>query len=130
MKSKKKIIIVDDEQTILDLLEQMILKTLRKTELDCLILTFSKPEDVLALGVDIREVILVISDYNMPGMDGIELIKEIKKVHPEIKVIMMSGIDFKEALAKTETEKDLVNVILSKPFVWKNFQNLILEILQ
>lgn len=130
MKSKKKIIIVDDEQTILDLLEQMILKTLRKTELDCLILTFSRPEDVLDLGVGIKEISLVISDYNMPGMNGIELIKEIKKVHPEIKVIMMSGIDFKEALAKTETEKDLVNVILSKPFVWKNFQNLILEILQ
>lgn len=36
---------------------------------------------------------LVITDLNMPIMDGLELIKELKKNYPEIKIIVLSMID-------------------------------------
>lgn len=36
---------------------------------------------------------LVITDLNMPIMDGLELIKELKKSYPEIKIIVLSMID-------------------------------------
>ncbi|MBW2960564.1 response regulator transcription factor [Mesonia aestuariivivens] len=36
---------------------------------------------------------LIISDISMPKMDGIELLKEIKKKHAEVKIIMLSMLD-------------------------------------
>jgi len=38
-----------------------------------------------------EEVDLVLLDIWMPGMDGIEALKQIKKIHPELPVIMISG---------------------------------------
>jgi DNA-binding NarL/FixJ family response regulator len=36
---------------------------------------------------------LVITDLNMPEMDGLELIKELKKTYPAIKIIVLSMVD-------------------------------------
>lgn len=38
-----------------------------------------------------KTIDVVILDVKMPGMDGIETLKEIKKEHPEIEVILMTG---------------------------------------
>jgi len=44
---------------------------------------------------DIRKILqdieVVLLDVKMPGMDGIEVLREIKKKHPLIEVIMLSG---------------------------------------
>ena len=38
-----------------------------------------------------NEVEVVVLDVKMPGMDGIETLKEIKKRHPRVEVIMLTG---------------------------------------
>jgi DNA-binding NtrC family response regulator len=38
-----------------------------------------------------HEVDVVVLDVMMPGMDGIEALKEIKKRHPGVEVIMLTG---------------------------------------
>ena len=38
-----------------------------------------------------REIDAVVTDLKMPGMDGIQLLKEIKKTRPETQVIMITG---------------------------------------
>ena len=43
---------------------------------------------------------LVITDIKMPNMDGIEFTKNIKKIQPDTKVIVMSAFDDKEYLLK------------------------------
>ncbi|AOM78875.1 response regulator transcription factor [Pedobacter steynii] len=43
---------------------------------------------------------LVLTDINMPGMDGIELITEIKTSDPEIKVVVLSGHDDEKYVAQ------------------------------
>jgi putative two-component system response regulator len=40
-----------------------------------------------------KEYVLVISDINMPGMSGIDLLSWVKKSHPAIAFIMLTGID-------------------------------------
>jgi len=43
---------------------------------------------------------LVITDLKMPEMDGMSLLKNIKEIHPEICVIVMTGYPDKESKAK------------------------------
>jgi len=43
---------------------------------------------------------LVITDYKMPGMDGIELIRQIRALRPSVPVILISG--YTDALGLTE----------------------------
>jgi CheY-like chemotaxis protein len=40
---------------------------------------------------------LVITDKNMPGMDGLQLSREIKKRHPTQKVLLVSGVQSQSA---------------------------------
>jgi len=62
---------------------------------------------------------ILISDIRMPKMDGITLVKEVKKLYPQIGVIMMT------AYSTAYTEEDIRRVgiddYISKPF---NFENL------
>ena len=44
---------------------------------------------------------LVLSDVRMRKLDGYELVKKIKTIRPETKVVFMSALEFNEELSKT-----------------------------
>ena len=44
----------------------------------------------------------VLLDIKMPDMDGFEVFKEIKKIKPDVKVIMITGRDDKESQSKAK----------------------------
>ena len=56
---------------------------------------------------------VVILDQNMPGMDGIQTLKEIKRVRPEVQVIMLTGHGSTESA--TISGKNRVSFYLEKP---------------
>jgi CheY-like chemotaxis protein len=58
-----------------------------------------------------NKIDLVISDMNMPEMDGIALAKSIRKAHPGMRIILISSIGDEQS----RSEAHLFNVILSKP---------------
>lgn len=64
---------------------------------------------------------LVLTDFNMPGMDGLTLAEEIRKLSPATPVILMTGAD----LAGSK-EKECVVSILQKPFRWQDLEEAIL----
>lgn len=79
-----KLMLVDDEERFLE----TTAKLLRKKGIEAI--TASSGEKALEI-LDTQEVHVVILDVKMPGMDGIETLKEIKLRHPLVEVIMLTG---------------------------------------
>ena len=66
-----------------------------------------------------NEVRLVVSDLVMPKLGGLDAIRQMKKVHPDLKVIFVTGYDKNEVL-EGESDSDSYTV-LSKPFSTEDF---------
>lgn len=78
------ILIVDDEQSIREGSERIL------SRMGCRALTASRGEEGLAL-LDQEPVSIVLLDMKMPGMDGMEVLKEITLKHKDILVIVITG---------------------------------------
>jgi len=77
---------------------------------------FATSDPKLALDLYRRifhEVVLVISDIVMPGIDGKELIRQIKVINPDVKVLAVSG--YTKYVGGKEDIKD-IDGFLQKPF--------------
>ena len=74
------------------------------------------------------EIDLVVSDVVMPEMDGPTLLKELRKTHPDIKIIFMSG--YAEEAFKRTLEGDEDFAFLPKPFNLKQLAAKVKEILE
>jgi response regulator RpfG family c-di-GMP phosphodiesterase len=105
------IAIVDDEEMVLTSLRSFL-----TLETDYEIMTFSSPEQALQ---KLREtpVDLVVSDYLMPGMNGIAFLLEVKKMHPFATRVLLTGYADKENAIKAINEVGLYQYI-EKP--WQN----------
>jgi len=79
-----KLLIVDDEK---DFVEMFSLRLSRQGEN---VHTAYSGEDALNL-LDSTPIDVVILDIRMPGMDGIETLKQIKARHPLVEVILLTG---------------------------------------
>ncbi|ABK16317.1 response regulator receiver protein [Syntrophobacter fumaroxidans MPOB] len=79
-----RVLVVDDETDFLE----TIVKRLRKRKVDAVGLT-SGVEALKYLETEHFDV--VILDVRMPGLDGIETLKEMKKKRPLMEVIMLTG---------------------------------------
>ena len=78
------VLIVDDEDEFRD----MTIKRLSKRDLEC----ESAPDGETALAMIARKNYdVVLLDVKMPGRDGIEILREIKKMAPMTEVVMLTG---------------------------------------
>lgn len=82
---KTLVMLVDDEVPFVDTMT----RRLGKRGFDIL-QAYSGPEALQSLATNAR-VDVVILDVKMPGMDGIETLREIKKAFPLVEVIMLTG---------------------------------------
>lgn len=105
------IAIVDDEEMVLTSLRSFLL-----LETDYEVATFSSPQTALSALRD-KPVDLVISDYLMPGMNGIEFLLQMKAVHPFATRILLTGYADKENAIKAINEVGLYQYV-EKP--WNN----------
>ena len=84
-----KILVVDDEHDVQILFEQRFRKEIKSGEID-FIFAFSAEEALIYLNNNEHEAVLILSDINMPGMSGLDLLKHIKqKFHKPPPVVMM-----------------------------------------
>jgi DNA-binding NtrC family response regulator len=82
---KTKVLLVDDEAPFVEALA----KRLDKRGLDVLV-AYDAPEALAKLQED-SHIDVVVLDVKMPGMDGIEALKQIKAFRPMAEVIMLTG---------------------------------------
>jgi two-component system, response regulator, stage 0 sporulation protein F len=85
------ILIVDDEPDVAELFRQRFRREVREG-LYVLHFSYSGEEALQMLSDGIRpELIVILSDINMPGMDGLTLLGEIKQRWPELPVMMVTA---------------------------------------
>ncbi len=76
-----KILVVDDEEDVQSLFQQKFRKEIRSNIFE-FSFAFSGEEALDYLANHPSEVVMILSDINMPGMSGIELLKTIRVAHP------------------------------------------------
>ena len=91
-----KILVVDDERDVKALFEQRFRKEIRDGEMN-FAFAYSGEEALGYLNTLKHEAVLILSDINMPGMSGLELLKQIKthfeKPPPTVMMITAFGDD-------------------------------------
>jgi two-component system, chemotaxis family, chemotaxis protein CheY len=97
-----KILIVDDEQDIKTLFEQRFRKELRAGDLQFLFAYSGEEAMEVLTDVSAADVILILSDINMPGLSGLELLKMVKERLPHLKVMMITAYGDPETRARAE----------------------------
>lgn len=105
------ILLVDDEEMVVT-----SIKSFLSLETDYDVVAFTSPKDALEY---LREhkVDLVISDYLMPDMDGIELLANVKELQPDATRVLLTGYADKENAIKAINDVGLYQYI-EKP--WEN----------
>jgi len=83
-----KILVVDDEKDIRMLFEQRFRKEIRSGEMT-FVFAFSGEEALSIMKSLDHEAVLILSDINMPGMSGLELLRKIKEDHHEPPPVVM-----------------------------------------
>jgi DNA-binding NtrC family response regulator len=83
--AKKTVLVVDDDPTILQLTSGFLTD-------DYFVLTAVNGKDAIQTMKDYKgELSLLLSDFEMPGMSGIELATQLTVERPQLKVLLMSG---------------------------------------
>ena len=101
------ILIVDDEKNYLVVLEALLSPEGYE------IVTSEKAQEALRV-IQEADVDLVLTDMKMPGMSGMELLEEAKKIKPEVPVIMMTAYGTIEMAV--EAMKKHAYDYITKPF--------------
>jgi len=85
IKIPARILVVDDEVDFAEML------SLRLKEVGEFVMSVHNGQDCLKTLEEKDNIDVIILDIKMPGMDGIEVLKEIKKKFPLLEVIMLTG---------------------------------------
>jgi DNA-binding NtrC family response regulator len=86
-----KILVVDDEKAVKPLFTQWFEEEIENREFE-FVFAASAEEAIQCLSVtEYSDVVLILSDINMPGMNGIELLKLIKDKYPKLFVMIITA---------------------------------------
>ncbi|MGD0209152.1 MAG: response regulator [Verrucomicrobiota bacterium] len=111
------IFVVDDEPMLLEM-AVMILEPLHFR-----VRTFRDPQTALAeFSAANPRPALIVTDYAMHSMSGMDLIRECRRIHPKQKIILLSGTVDESIYTKAEVKPDR---FLAKPYQVSDFVTLV-----
>lgn len=120
------IMIVDDEPDVVDLFRQRFRREVRRGQY---VLHFAASgEEGLRLLDEIHpELIVILSDINMPGMDGLQLLRAIKTRRPELPVLMVTA--YGDDARKRRAAELGAAAFLAKPVDFERLKQQLLELM-
>jgi DNA-binding NtrC family response regulator len=118
--TNRSVVIIDDEKTYVESMAKLI-----ADNLDCPVHSFTKPGDALGELVRISAAVIV-TDYLMPEMDGLEFILTASKIAPEAAFIIISGHDL-DPIEENLRQLKMLKARLQKPVGWRPLAAAILE---
>ncbi len=121
--AKNKVLFVDDEPNILSALW----RTFRKDGLE--IHLAHNAEDALRK-LEKSPVNLVVSDYRMPGMNGLELLEIVRKHWPETKGLILSAYDDYPRILRQSRKMSKLYPFLSKPWEEQILRSMVMKLLE
>jgi CheY-like chemotaxis protein len=114
------ILLVDDDPEALIILRRLLHSLAHRYE----IVTAESGVEALALTA-VRPVALVITDYYMPGMNGVQLTGAIKEASPATRVAIVTAYDVHDVARRA---KDVAaDYVLPKPFMLAQLKQMIEE---
>jgi len=110
--NSKSIVVVDDERDIVNQIKRSL------EAMDGLkVYTFTDPFAALEhFNSSCKDHHIVISDIRMPGMNGYEFVKQVKKINPQAKIILMSSFEIDDNNLLDVLPDVKVDTFLQKPF--------------
>ena len=121
--NNKSILVLDDEPDIVTIIEQSL------QGIGFSVSAFTDP--VVALEYfhsNFKDCCsIVISDIRMPGMNGYEFIKKVKRIKPECRTILMSAFEINDIEFSKVLPDIKVGAFLQKPFSIRTLKDLIME---
>jgi len=107
------ILVVDDEPDVEVLFRQQFRRDLRAGRF-AMVFAQSAPAALQAISdAGTASLILILSDINMPGMSGLELLPKAKAVRPDVPVIMITA--YGDAETKRKALERGADALLTKP---------------
>lgn len=110
--NSKSIVVVDDERDIVNQIKRSL------EAMDGLkVYTFTDPFAALEhFNSSCKDHHIVISDIRMPGMNGYEFVKQVKKINPQAKIILMSSFEIDDNNLLDVLPDVKIDTFLQKPF--------------
>ena len=112
MSNNNRLVVIVDDDLELTLLFRADLKDISRVK----IFTFTDP--VLALEhfqINEYAYVLVISDFKMPGLNGMEFLKKIKALNPFVRTILMTAFEVEDKIFRDYTKNKIIDEFLQKP---------------
>ena len=106
---KHTVLVVDDDADVLDVIASML------EDLGCDVLCAASGAEALKTLASKENISILITDINMPGMDGHELAERAVRIRPTLKVLQLSGRERRRdgfpMIRKPLSEDDLARVM-------------------
>ena len=117
----ERILFIDDEVDIVRMISRML------EYLGYTVYSSTSAEEALSMLRDNPGIDLVITDYSMPGISGIEMAKEIGRMRPGLPVMLCSG--FSESVLNDGEARGNIRRFMSKPIDMKELAVAIREVM-